>query len=82
MIALGNIYNITSNAVKKWFVKYEKDLGITNTCLKQIKPKSLIKKPTGNELLHDKNVLKLNFSQIGKKYNVDRTTVSSWLKSL
>ena len=82
MIELGNIYNITSNAVKKWFVKYEKDLGITNTCLKQIKPKSLIKKPTGNELLHDKNVLKLNFSQIGKKYNVDRTTVSSWLKSL
>ena len=82
MIALGNIYNITSNAVKKWFVKYEKDLGITNTCLKQIKPKSLIKKPTGNELLYDKNVLKLNFSQIGKKYNVDRTTVSSWLKSL
>lgn len=82
MIALGNIYNITSNAVKKWFVKYEKDLGITNTCLKQIKPKSLIKKPTGNELLHDKNVLKLNFSQIAKKYNVDRKTVSSWLKSL
>ena len=82
MIALGNIYNITSNAVKKWFVKYEKDLGITKTCLKQIKPKSLIKKPTGNELLHDKNVLTLNFSQIAKKYNVDRKTVSSWLKSL
>jgi hypothetical protein len=80
MIALGNIYNITSNAVKKWFVKYEKDLGITNTCLKQIKPKSLIKKPTGNELLHDKNVLKLNVSQIAKKYNVDRKTVSCWLK--
>jgi transposase-like protein len=80
MIALGNIYNITANAVKKWFVKYEKDLGITNTCLKQNKPKSVIKKPTGKELLHDKNVLNLNVSQIAKKYNVDRKTVSCWLK--
>ena len=40
------------------------------------------KKPSDEELLYDKNVLKLNYTQMGTKYNVDRTTARNWLSKL
>ena len=82
MTKLAKMYNICDNAVKKWFVTYEKELGITESCVKKIKPRSTTKKPSDKELLHDKNVLKLNFTEIGKKYDVDRTTAKDWLSKL
>jgi hypothetical protein len=66
MRKLAEMYNLSDNALKKWFVKYEKDLGITESCLKRNKQKLSIKKPS-EELLYDKNVLKLNYTQMGKK---------------
>ena len=85
MSKLAEMYNLSDNALKKWFVKYEKDLGITESCLKknkEKKEKSTIKKPSDEELLYDKNVLKLNYTQMGTKYNVDRTTARNWLSKL
>ena len=34
MSKLAEIYNLSDNGLKKWFLKYEKDLGITKSCLK------------------------------------------------
>ena len=51
------MYTIADNALKKWFVKYETELGITESCIKKIKP-------SDEELLYDKNVLKLNYTEI------------------
>ena len=82
MSELAKTYRLSDNGLKKWFVKYEKDLGITKSCIKERKEKSTIKKPSNKDLLHDKNVLKLNYTQIGKKYNIDRTTARDWLSKL
>ena len=82
MSELAKVYKMSDNALKKWFVKYEKELGITKSCIKSIKPKSSIKKPSDEELLYDRNVLKLNYTQIGLKYNVDRTTATEWILKL
>jgi len=82
MSELAKTYRLSDNGLKKWFVKYEKDLGITKSCIKQSKEKSTIKKPSNKDLLYDKNVLKLNYTQIGKKYNIDRTTARDWLLKL
>jgi hypothetical protein len=82
MTELAKMHTICDNAVKKWFVTYEKDLGITESCVKKIKPRSTTKKPSDKELLHDKNVLKLNFTEIGKKYDVDRTTARDWISKI
>jgi hypothetical protein len=82
MTELAKMHNICDNAVKKWFVTYEKELGITESCIKKIKPRSTTKKPSDKELLHDKNVLKLNFTEIGKKYDVDRTTARDWISKI
>ena len=82
MRKLATIHNVSDKAVTKWFVKYEKDLGITKSCVKKNKPKSTIIKPSIKELLYDKNVLKLNYTQLGNKYNVDRTTARDWLSTL
>jgi hypothetical protein len=82
MTELAKMHNICDNAVKKWFVTYEKELGITESCVKKIKPRSTTKKPSDKELLHDKIVLKLNFTEIAKKYDVDRTTASDWLSKI
>ena len=82
MSKLAEMYNLSDNGLKKWFVNYEKDLGITKSCLKERKGKSTIKKPSGEELLYDKNVLKLNYTQMGKKYDVDSTTARDWLSKL
>ena len=82
MCKLAEMYKRSDNALKKWFVKYEKDLGITESCLKKIKDRTTIKKPSGEDLLYDKNVLKLNYTQIGKKYDVDQTTARDWISKL
>jgi hypothetical protein len=82
MKKLSVMHGTSDTGVKKWIKKYEKDLGITKSCLKEFKPKSTIKKPSDKELLHDKNVLKLNFTEIGKKYDVDRTTSREWISKL
>ena len=82
MKKLAVTHGTSDTGVKKWIKKYEKDLGITKSCLKESKPKSTIKKPSDKELLHDKNVLKLNFTEIGKKYDVDRTTSRDWISKL
>ena len=82
MTKLATIHNVSDKSIVKWFVNYEKDLGITKSCIKSIKPKSSIKKPSDEELLYDRNVLKLNYTQIGLKYNVDRTTASEWILKL
>ena len=82
MSKLAEMYNLSDNGLKKWFVNYEKDLGITKSCLKERKGKSTIKKPSGEELLYDKNVLKLNYTQMGKKYDVNSTTARDWLSKL
>ena len=82
MKKLARIHNVSDKAVTKWFDKYEKELCIINTCRKKIKPKSTIIKPSDEDLLYDKNVLKLNYTQLGKKYNVDRTTARDWLSTL
>jgi len=82
MTELAKMHNICDNAVKKWFVTYEKELGITESCVKKIKPRSTTKKPCDKDLLHDKNVLKLNFTEIGKKYDVDRTTARDWISKI
>jgi hypothetical protein len=82
MSKLAKIYKLSGKSIVKWFVKYEKDLGITKSCLKRIKEKTTIKKPSDEELLHDRNVLKLNFTEIGKKYDVDRTTATDWISKL
>jgi hypothetical protein len=82
MSELAKVYKRSDNALKKWFVKYEKELGITKSCIKSIKPKSSIKKPSDQELLYDRNVLKLNYTQIGLKYDVDRTTATGWILKL
>ena len=79
MRKLATIHNVSDNGLKKWFVEYEKDLGITKSCLKERKEKSSIKKPSDKDLLHDKNFLKLTYTQIGLKYDVDRTTASDWI---
>jgi hypothetical protein len=82
MRKLATIHNVSDKAVTKWFDKYEKDLGITKSCVKKNKPKSTIIKPSDEDLLYDKNVLKLNYTQLGKKYNIDRTTARDWLSTL
>jgi hypothetical protein len=82
MRKLATIHNVSDNGLKKWFVEYEKDLGITKSCLKERKEKSSIKKPSDKDLLHDKNFLKLTYTQIGLKYDVDRTTASDWISKL
>ena len=82
MRKLATIHNVSDKAVTKWFVEYEKDLGITKSCLKERKEKSSIKKPSDKDLLHDKNFLKLNYTQIGKKYDIDSTTAKVWLSKL
>ena len=82
MSELAKMYNLSDNGLKKWFVKYEKDLGITKSCLKERKVKSTIQKPSDKDLLHDKNFLKLNYTQIGKKYDIDSTTAKVWLSKL
>ena len=82
MRKLAMIHNVSDKAVTKWFDKYEKELCIINTCRKKIKPKSTIIKPSDEDLLYDKNVLKLNYTQLGKKYNIDRTTARDWLSTL
>ena len=82
MRKLAMIHNVSDKAVTKWFDKYEKELCITNSCRKKIKPKSTITKPSDEDLLYDKNVLKLNYTQLGKKYNIDRTTARDWLSTL
>ena len=82
MRKLAMIHNVSDKAVAKWFDKYEKELCITNSCRKKIKPKSTITKPSDEDLLYDKNVLKLNYTQLGKKYNIDRTTARDWLSTL
>ena len=82
MRKLATIHNVSDKAVTKWFDKYEKELCITNSCRKKIKPKSTITKPSDEDLLYDKNVLKLNYTQLGKKYNIDRTTARDWLSTL
>jgi len=82
MRKLAMIHNVSDKAVAKWFDKYEKELCITKSCRKKIKPKSTITKPSDKELLYDKNVLKLNYTQLGSKYNVDRTTARDWLSTL
>uniref|UniRef100_A0A6C0H3E4 Bacteriophage T5 Orf172 DNA-binding domain-containing protein n=1 Tax=viral metagenome TaxID=1070528 RepID=A0A6C0H3E4_9ZZZZ len=82
MRKLAMIHNVSDKAVAKWFDKYEKELCVTKSCRKKIKPKSTILKPSDKDLLHDRNVLKLNFTELGKKYNVDRTTARDWLSTL
>jgi hypothetical protein len=80
MSELAKIYKRSDNALKKWFVKYEKELGITESCVKKNKLRSSIKKPSDEELSKDRYVLKLNFTEIGKKYNIDRTTAKDWIE--
>ena len=82
MRKLAKIHNVSDKSIVKWFVNYEKDLGITKSCLKKIKDRTTIKKPSGEDLLYDKNVLKLNYTQIGKKYDVDQTTARDWISKL
>jgi len=82
MRKLAMIHNVSDKAVAKWFDKYEKELCITQSFRKKIKPKSTITKPSDKDLLYDKNVLKLNYTQLGSKYNVDRTTARDWLSTL
>ena len=82
MTKLAKMYKLSDKSIVKWFVKYEKDLGITESCLKKIKDRTTIKKPSGEDLLYDKNVLKLNYTQIGKKYDVDHTTARDWISKL
>lgn len=82
MRKLAMIHNVSDKAVAKWFDKYEKELCITKSCRKKIKPKSTITKPSIKDLLYDKNVLKLNYTQLGSKYNIDRTTARDWLSTL
>ena len=82
MKKLARIHNVSDKAVTKWFDKYEKELCITNSCRKKIKPRSTITKPSDEDLLYDKNVLKLNYTQLGKKYNIDSTTARDWLSTL
>ena len=82
MSKLAKMYKLSDKSIVKWFVKYEKDLGITKSCLKKIKERTTIKKPNDKQLLHDKNVLKLNYTQIGKKYDVDHTTARDWISKL
>ena len=82
MKKLARIHNVSDKAVTKWFDKYEKELCITNSCRKKIKLKSTITKPSDEDLLYHKNVLKLNYTQLGKKYNIDRTTARDWLSTL
>ena len=72
MSKLAEIYTISDNALKKLFVKYETELGITESCIKK---RSTIKKPTDEELLYDKNVLKL-------KYDIDMSTLRKWISKL
>ena len=82
MRKLAMIHNVSDKAVAKWFDKYEKELCIIKSFRKKIKPKSTIIKPSITDLLYDKNVLKLNYTQLGSKYNVDRTTARDWLSTL
>ena len=82
MSKLAEMYTIADNALKKWFVKYETELGITESCIKKIKPRSTIKKPSDEELLYDKNVLKLNYTEICKKYDIDNSTLRKWISKL
>ena len=82
MSKLATIHNVSDKSIVKWFVNYEKDFGITKSCLKKNKGKSTIKKPSGEELLYDKNVLKLNYTQIGKKYDIDSRTARDWISKL
>jgi Zn finger protein HypA/HybF involved in hydrogenase expression len=82
MTVLAEMYKISNNALKKWFVKYEKELGIKESCLKKIKEKTTIKKPSDEELSKDRYVLKLNFTEIGKKYEIDRSTAKDWISKL
>ena len=82
MSKLAKMYKLSDKSIVKWFVKYEKVLGITESCLKKIKERTTIKKQNDKELLHDKNVLKLNYTQIGKKYDVDYTTARDLILKL
>ena len=75
MSKLAEMYTIADNALKKWFVKYETELGITESCIKKIKP-------SDEELLYDKNVLKLNYTEICKKYDIDNSTLRKWISKL
>ena len=68
MSKLAEMYTIADNALKKWFVKYETELGITESCIKKIKKRSTIKKPSDEELLYDKNVLKLKYAKIRHRH--------------
>jgi hypothetical protein len=79
MRKLAMIHNVSDKAVAKWFDKYEKELCITQSFRKKNKPKSTITKPSDKDLLYDKNVLKLNFTEIGKKYDIDSTTARDWI---
>ena len=82
MCKLAKMYTIADSALKKWFVKYEKELGITESCIKKTKPRTTIKKPSDEELLCDKNVLKLNYTEICEKYDIDISTLRKWISKL
>ncbi len=64
--AIGRMYNVSGNAVKKWAKKY----GIYNNCFRQL--------PDKNSFIQFMNTH--NLAEARKNYDVDRTTILSWCK--
>jgi transposase len=80
MTKLAKMYGVSDNAVNKWIKAYEKETGKVSFKRKG-KPKFTGKKPLLEQLLNDLNVLKLSYTEMAKKYNVDRSTVVKWIKT-